>query len=77
MDTKRGRPPKYLVEHLEQVKQDLDEIKTVLKGYNGNVGLCKQVENHTKSLNKIWIVLAIIAASTSGTGFTIWKVLIG
>ena len=55
----------------DKVIKELTEIKQVLKGYNGNTGLCKQVECNTKMINKIWIAIAIIAASTGGGAYGI------
>lgn len=45
---------------IESTHHAVTEIKTVLKGYNGKQGLCKQVENNSKSINKIWVIFAFI-----------------
>ncbi len=77
MENKRGRPAKYLVEEIKSMHDDIIEIKTTLKGYNGDVGLCDRVEANTKALNKVWIIIGIIAASSGATGFEVVRRLLG
>jgi L-serine deaminase len=55
----------------------LTEIHTVLLGTNGTPGLCKQVEHNTKSINKLWICIAVIGSSIGGGAYGIVKLLIG
>ncbi len=55
----------------------LTEMHTVLLGTNGNPGLCRQVEHNTKSINKIWICMAIIASSVGGGIYGIVQLFIG
>ena len=62
---------------LDSVVIDIKEIKTALKGYNGQIGLCQQVEKNTKAINKIWICIAVIASSIGGGIYGIVKVLMG
>jgi len=55
-----------LEEKVDSLIEDVREVKTALKGYNGQIGLCKQVENNARAINKIWITLAVIIASCGG-----------
>ncbi len=64
-------------EEAKQLLEDIAEIKTLLKGYNGRRGLVEQVEVNTKTINKLWIAIFIIAASTGSGVFAIVKVLMG
>jgi len=52
------------------------EIHTTLVGVNGQGGLCRQVERNTKSINKLWIIVAVIAASIGGGGYGIIQALL-
>ena len=58
-------------------KESLVEIKTVLKGYNGNEGLCKKVNNNSKAINKLWIMVAILGTSLGGSAYGIIRALMG
>jgi hypothetical protein len=44
----------------------LTEIHAVLLGVNGNPGLCESVARNTKSINKLWIAVVVIAVSVGG-----------
>jgi len=44
----------------------ITEIHAVLLGVNGNMGLCKLVERNTKSIQKLWAAIIIIATSVGG-----------
>ena len=55
----------------------LIEIHTVLLGTDGHTGLCEQVERNTKSINKIWICLVVIASSVGGGVYGLVKILVG
>jgi len=55
----------------------LIEVHSSLMGANGQGGLCRQVERNTRSINKIWICLAFIAAGTGGGAWAIVSKLIG
>ncbi len=60
---------------LDDLIEDVREIKTALKGYDGQVGLCRQVENNAKAINKIWIVVVFIFASIGGSTYGIVRLL--
>ena len=51
---------------VKQLVADMSEVTTALKGYNGQVGLCRQVEKNTKAITKLVIVIVIIAVSIGG-----------
>ncbi len=55
----------------------LTEIHTVVLGTNGHPGLCKQVERNTKSINKLWIAISLIASSIGGGVYGVIQLLIG
>ena len=76
-DIKRDTILLELKEGQNKSNNSLIEIATVLKGYNGNPGLCKIVDDNCKSINRIWIALAILGASISGGAYGIVKLLIG
>lgn len=48
-----------------QTIESLIQIKTVLKGYNGE-GLVEKVNNNGKAINKLWIIVAILSVSIGG-----------
>ena len=52
------------------------EMHTVLLGTDGHLGLCKQVEKNTKAINKIWIIIAVIAASMGGCVYGILQAIL-
>lgn len=52
-------------------------VEQALVGYNGQIGLCKQVENNTKQIARLWIVVSIILASTGGSAYGIIRLLMG
>ena len=62
-------------ELIEKTHQKVANIELVLKGYNSK-GLLKQVEENTKSINKLWIALAFIVGM-SGIGISIFQILGG
>lgn len=62
---------------LENMSTDIAEIKVVLKGYDGDEGLVKKVENNTKQIAKLWIAIAAIIASTGGGTIAIIKAITG
>jgi len=66
-----------LKEASEKHSSNLVEITTVLKGYNGNRGLCKQVDDNSRAINRMWIALGIIGASVGGSAYGIVKALMG
>ena len=45
------------------------EIHTVLYDTNGNPGLCRKVEKQGRSINKLWIAIALIIPSSGSVGF--------
>ena len=61
---------------VQEIKGDIREIKQVLKGYDGQTGLCQVVERHTKEINKLWIVLLVLVATLGGGGYGIVKLLL-
>jgi len=63
-----------------QEKTDHDkitEIHAVLLGVNGNPGLCKIVDRNTKAIQKLWVVVIIIATSMGGGAYGIIELLKG
>lgn len=54
-----------LKEDSRQTIESLIQIKTVLKGYNGE-GLVEKVNNNGKAINKLWIIVAILSVSIGG-----------
>lgn len=60
-----------LQEKVDKMAYDISDIKVALKGYNGQEGLCKKVNQNSKSINKVYIYLAILAASTGGGAYGI------
>ncbi len=69
--------PKTDRELWEEIHLDVAELKQSLKGYNGQVGLCKQVENHTKQIARLWIVVSVILCTTGGSAYGIIRLLVG
>jgi len=55
---------------------DVLEIKVVLKGYNGDEGLVKRVASNTQAINRLWVTIAVMAAS-SGGGYGIIRLIGG
>ena len=68
--------PKQETEKLQKIHDDIAEIKTALRGYNGQVGLCKQVEINTKEIRRLWIAVLVIVLSTGSGVFSILKVIL-
>ena len=62
---------------LEECAKSAREVSQLMKGYNGQDGLIKQVQNNSKAIIKIWITLAVLIASTGGGAFAILQALIG
>jgi len=54
---------KQLDEKLDRVENVVIEVKTVLLGTNSDKGLCGQVDDNTKSISHIKLVLAAIGGS--------------
>ena len=59
-------PDKTTHQIVLEVQKDVGEVKQALKGYNGQIGLCKQIENNTKQIAKLWIVIVAITVSLGG-----------
>ncbi len=64
-------------EKVDKLVSDVNEIKTALKGYDGQTGLCAQVNGNCKAINKIWIVLAVLAVPAGGGGYGIIRMIMG
>ena len=62
---------------LKTILADVSAIKQELKGYDGNEGLCKQVANNTKAINKIWVAIAILIVTIGGNAYGLVQVLLG
>ena len=62
---------------LEEMATDMTEVKIVLKGYNGQRGLCDNVEQHGKAITRIWVSLAVLTSSVGGGAFAIVKAFLG
>ena len=58
---------------LDTMAEDVVAVKTALKGYDGQVGLCKQVERNSKAIAKLWICIIILALSIGGGTFGLVK----
>ncbi len=61
---------KEILTELKETRKDVIEIKIVLKGYNGNPGLCKDVDGLKKFRRNALFVFAFLAGS-GGIGFGI------
>jgi len=72
-----ARTPAQLEDLIVKTHEDVSEIKIVLKGYNGQPGLCKQVECNTKAIAKIWVTLAVLIASAGGGTYGLVRLLLG
>lgn len=59
---------------MTEVKKTVAGIEQLLKGYDGQTGVVKQVENHGKQLNKIWLILAVLIPASGGGGFGLFKI---
>ncbi len=62
-------------ELLIETHYEVTSIKQLLKGYNGDIGLCKQVENNSRAITKLWICMAVIVASAGGGSYAIIQTL--
>jgi len=57
----------FTEEHWQKIEKMAGSVKAIeqeLKGYDGNPGLCKKVDNNTKAINKLWIVIAFVIGAT-------------
>uniref|UniRef100_A0A6H1ZT39 Uncharacterized protein n=1 Tax=viral metagenome TaxID=1070528 RepID=A0A6H1ZT39_9ZZZZ len=55
----------------------LTQIHAVLIGVNGNPGLVKLVDRNTRSIQKLWLAIIIIATSIGGGVYGIIEILRG
>ena len=63
-------------ETLSAIQQDISEIKVVLKGYNGDPGLCKEVEHLKRKFYNFRLLISLFIAFLFGAaGFTITEIL--
>jgi len=65
-------------ELLEQVHQDVIEMKVVLKGYDGNPGLCTKVDKLMTDYYKFKRLVLMIFAFMVGSGalgVSIWQII--
>ena len=76
-DTERDNVLLELQKLTQKSTKDLAEVIVVLKGYNGDAGLCEKVESHTKAINKLWIAVTVIGVSLSGSAYGIVRALVG
>ncbi len=53
------------------------EIHGVLFNMNGRKGLCQQVEDNTKAINKIWLAITAIVVAGGGGSFAIVRAILG
>lgn len=53
------------------------QIHATLLGTNGQGGLYRQVEQHTKAIQKLWIIVALIIASIGGGSYAIMQKFLG
>jgi len=61
---------------VKQLVADMSEVTTALRGYNGQVGLCRQVEKNSKAIFRLTIIMAIIAVSIGGGTYGIIDLLL-
>ncbi len=61
----------------EETRKDVAALMQAVKGYNGRGGLCQQVENHTKQIARLWIVVTVILCTTGGSAYGIIRLLVG
>ena len=59
-----------ILKRLNDVYRDVVEIKTVLKGYNGNPGLCERHEKLMKDFYTFKRLVIGLACGLVGTGLT-------
>lgn len=64
---------KELDNKVDLIATDVTEIKTALKGYNGQLGLCQQVEKNTKAIFKLWVAVIILCLALGGGTFGVVK----
>ncbi len=57
---------KQIQSDISDVKLDVAEIKVALKGYNGQIGLCQQLEKNTQHIKRLTVAVVLIAASLGG-----------
>ena len=62
---------------LDILIQDVAEVKQALKGYNGQIGLCKQVGNNSKQITKLWIMIVAILVSLGGGVWGVVQIVMG
>jgi hypothetical protein len=76
-ETERDLILKELRDDIKEVKESQIEVNTVLKGYNGKLGLCEQVEKNTKGIVRLTIACIVIASAAGGGTFAAIKALVG
>lgn len=62
---------------IAEVKVDVAEIKVALKGYNGQIGLCQQVEKTSVYIKRLTIAVVLIASSLGGGVWGVVQLLLG
>ena len=62
---------------ITEVRKDVAEIKVALKGYNGQTGLCQQVEKASANIKRLTIAVVIIASSLGGGVWGVTQLLLG
>ena len=63
-------------EIIEEIHGDVADIKQVLKGYDGQNGLVRQVSRNTREISKLWIAVAVLIATVGSSGYGIIKLLV-
>ena len=76
-DTERDNVLLELQKNSQKSNITLSEVVQVLKGYNGDEGLCEKVENHTRAINKLWIAITVMSVSIGGGTYGIIRAIMG
>ena len=66
-----------MAEFTEEEKKRLIQVCDVLLGVNGKHSLIEEVSKNSKAIVKIWILLAVLTASTGGGAFAILQTVLG
>ncbi len=61
---------------LLKLERQMVEITTVLKGYNGNEGLCDKVDQYGKAIGRLWIAVSVMSVSIGGGAYGVVQALL-
>ncbi|MDP2729604.1 MAG: hypothetical protein Q8O55_03895 [Dehalococcoidales bacterium] len=60
----------------QELRTDVQEIKTLLKGYDNKNGLCDKVANQGASIIRLWLILAVITGGSGGGIFALFRMFV-